>query len=180
MKVKFIRNTLLALVLALPLVAMRDTGEKEIRWHSKLRLSWADFKGRPDRLSGMDALTESGISFSWWCNGRQFHSEIYALFVPEGSWVKDPTPHLLQHEQAHFDITEIHARKMRKYFGSLKDPCAMGKFAIDRASKEIVNTSYAMQERYDEETSHSRNKRKQAEWLAYIQQELAALEEWAE
>lgn len=171
------------IVLALSFMAMEkphEKGEAEIRWRKGMRLDWSDFKGRPERLSPMDALTESGISFSWSCDRNGFHLETYALFVPNGSWVKDPTPHLLSHEQAHFDITEIHARKLRKYFSEHRNPCALGKDGIDKASKTIIKASYDMQNEYDDATSHGENRRMQKLWLEKIDSMLEELSAYAE
>src|SRR5262245_21183586 len=69
--------------------------EEELRWTPGRRLSWADFKGRPDPANRMDALTQSGISFTWSCDDRGFRSEAYAMFLPQKSWVRDPSTNLL-------------------------------------------------------------------------------------
>jgi Bacterial protein of unknown function (DUF922) len=152
----------------------------EIKWSSDFRLDWSHFKARPDRASNMDALTESGITFSWSCDWRGFKLEAYAIFVPTGSWVKEPTNNLLTHEQLHFDITEIHARKIRKFFAEYPDACRLGKSGIDRAAQTFIQASYARQEEYDQATNHGQNWRAQKEWQTKVADELAALAEYAE
>lgn len=168
---------------ALPLLSTAPCGPRfpqgEIRWTKDVRLSWSHFKGKPDRFSQMDALTESGITFSWSCDWRGFKLEASAIFVPEGSWVKEPTDALLHHEQGHFDITEIHARKLRKFFDEHPDPCRLGKSGIDHAAKAIIDDSYAMQNAYDAATHHGENTRAQKEWLSKIADLLDELEPWA-
>ena len=175
---------LLLLVMLLPLMSAAPLPsaniEGEIRWTKDARLTWNDFTGRPDRMSNMDALTESGITFSWNCDSRGFRMEAYAIFVPSGSWVKEPTNSLLLHEQGHFDITEIHARKLRKYFAEHPNPCRMGKSGIDNAAKAIIAANYQLQNEYDEATNHGESNRMQREWLTKIASELDALEPWAE
>lgn len=174
----------LLLCVAVPLLSAAPAPEEvagdEIRWRSDLRLSWEDFKARPDRFSQMDALTESGITFSWSCDSRGFDLEAYAIFVPTGSWVKEPTEALLQHEQGHFDITEIHARKLRKFFAEHPNPCRLGKTGIDNAAKSIIQRSYQIQNEYDEATNHGQNKSAQRQWLQEIAGQLEALSAWAE
>jgi hypothetical protein len=174
----------LLLMAVIPLMAVTPAGPRaidgEIRWKAGSRLSWEDFQGRPDRLSPMDALTESGITYSWSCDWRGFKIEAYALFVPEGSWVKEPTNELLMHEQGHFDITEIHARKLRKFFAEHPDPCRLGKTGIDNAAKTFITANYDAQNQYDEATNHGENTRAQKEWVTRIAAELKALDEWAE
>lgn len=175
---------ILLLALVVPMLAMRSDSsrpdEGEIRWQADFRLQWSHFAGKPDRGSNMDALTESGITFSWSCDWRGFKAEAYAIFVPSGSWVKEPTNTLLAHEQAHFDITEIHARKLRKFFATHPDPCRLGKIGIDKAAQTIVQASHALQNAYDSATQHGEAKSAQREWITNIAAELVALEAYAE
>ncbi len=175
---------ILLLALAIPMLASRGgevaSVEDEIKWQSDFRLQWSHFKGRPDRNSDMDALTESGITFNWSCDYRGFQVTAYAIFVPTGSWVKDPSSNLLAHEQAHFDITEIHARQLRKFFAETPNPCRLGKMGIDKAAQDIVQASYAMQHTYDVATNHGENFRVQKEWQAKIAAKLAELDAYAE
>ncbi|MEM0997362.1 MAG: DUF922 domain-containing protein [Bacteroidota bacterium] len=156
-----------------------DGGEGEIRWRKNRRLTWDDFRGRPDRRSPMDALTESGISFSWSCDYRGFQHETYSMFVPDKSWVKEESDALLRHEQLHFDITELHARKIRKYFGELRYPCRLGQRGINSAAQRLIRESSAMQQRYDRETNHSLREEEQVRWERYVARELTDLEPWA-
>ena len=156
------------------------TGEDHIRWRPERRLNWSDFQARPERGTGMDAQTESGISFSWSCDWRGFEMEAYAMMVPSKSWVKKESKYLLAHEQAHFDITEVHARKLRKFFGEKRDPCSMGKAAINQGAERILSASFAMQNTYDRETQHGYDEAEQARWLKKIAGMLKELEAWAE
>lgn len=188
---KFLRGLLL-FALALPIFAAcalpgktmsGGNGEvvgDEIRWKPDFKLQWTHFQGRPDRGSNMDALTESGITFSWNCDWRGFKLTAYAIFVPTGSWVKEPTNNLLAHEQAHFDITEIHARLLRKFFAEHPDPCRLGRNGIDQAANKIIQTSYAVQNEYDSATNHGENLRMQREWQIKIAAQLDALSAYAE
>lgn len=175
---------LLVLAIAVPMLAISaqngDLDGDEIKWQSDFRLQWSHFKGKPDRTSNMDALTESGITFNWSCDWRGFQVTAYAIFVPTGSWVKDPTSNLLAHEQAHFDITEVHARKLRKFFAQNPDPCRLGKAGIERAAQNIIQASYAMQNEYDLATNHGENSRTQKEWQSKIAFQLGELDEFAE
>jgi hypothetical protein len=174
--------TILAFLLIWPLFGFNPyhTSEEEIRWNKSQRLDWDDFKARPDRRSQMDALTESGISFSWGCDARGFKHETYSMFIPSKSWVKTKTPELLRHEQLHFDITELHARKIRKYFGELRNPCRLGQSGINSAAQKLIRESTEMQNQYDRETMHSENEGEQRRWEQQIATELAILDSWAQ
>ena len=157
-----------------------EGGGEEIRWRADRKLTWRDFKGRPDRLSNMDALTESGISFSWSCDHRGFKVEIFSMMIPGKSWVKEKSAYLLAHEQAHFDITELHARKLRKAFDDVRNPCSLGKAGINKIAEKWMNASFKMQNEYDHETNHGFKEDVQAEWLERMARELEKYEKWAE
>lgn len=154
----------------------------QLRWSPNSQLKWSDFKGSPERFTYMDAMTESGIVFTWKCDYRGFQFEVYAMFDTKKSWVRksEASEHLLRHEQAHFDITEWHARKLRKRLSDISNPCRMGRSGIDRIAQQIYNESSAMQELYDTETSHSKNFAAQKKWLERIRKELQQLEAYAE
>ncbi len=154
---------------------------KEMRWSPDYRIRWSDFRGEPEGWTYMDATTESGIVFSWKCDWSGFHPEVYAIFDPVNSWVnpRNASEYLLDHERAHFDITEIHARKLRKRFSKMGNVCQLGRRGIDQIAQEIYRESATMQERYDDETSHSKNYRAQKEWQSKIAKELNTLNEWA-
>lgn len=155
---------------------------KEMRWSKDYRIQWSDFQGKPDRYNYMDATTESGIVFSWSCDWGGFHPEVYAIFDPVNSWVdkRNASEYLLEHERAHFDITEIHARKLRKKFDEMGNACRLGRRGIDEVAQKIYRESARMQEQYDRETNHSKNYKTQKEWLNKISNELKALGKWAE
>jgi len=82
------------------------------------------------------------------------------------------TDALLAHEQGHFDIEEIYARRLRKdltlatfstrtFQKTFKTICDNGIKQLDKA-----------QEKYDKETNHSKNKEVQQQWLASIKKQL--------
>jgi hypothetical protein len=175
---------LAGLAITLPLMSISPSAEPtgpesdEMRWTSGRRLTWADFKGKPDTGNPMDALTESGITFSWSCDHRGFKAEIYSLFVPSKSWVREPTASLLAHEQVHFDITELHARKLRKYFAEMRNPCYLGKDGINAAARRIIQDSNEMQRVYDAETRHSERASEQKRWEGLVKAQLDAYAAW--
>ncbi|HHG83368.1 MAG TPA: DUF922 domain-containing protein [Bacteroidetes bacterium] len=178
---------LVLLLLAVPMfgfgparVSTEEDVQSEIRWRKSRKLNWDDFQGQAVRGMGMDALTESGISFSWTCGYRGFEFNTYAMFVPEKSWVRQRTPALLAHEQLHFDITELHARKIRKFFRQKGDVCRLGQRAINAAAQAIIRASTEMQNLYDRETRHSENEAEQSRWQQEVARALRRYDAWAE
>ena len=82
-------------------------------------LQWEDFQDTPDAANPFHANTSSGLSYSWSLKtsikGSELNYQVESFFNPDLSWVKPgkESLHLLAHEQLHFDITELHARKLR-------------------------------------------------------------------
>lgn len=161
-----------------------QSNEPVRNWSESYKLSWKDFEGNPDNNSGAAATTASGIIFGYSMQETNtevvsFTTEIHAQFYPEKSWFKPKlaTIYLLAHEQLHFDITELHARKFR-YEVSLLKVSKTIKNDLKALNKKINKQLALMQQAYDGETSHSRNKEAQVKWNAYIAKELQKLEQY--
>jgi len=77
------------------------------------------------------------------------------------------------HEQGHFDITEIYARKLDNALREYNFNPKRFKTDLDEIYKDIMEEKEELQNQYDLETDYSRSKEKQAEWLKKIQKELA-------
>lgn len=151
--------------------------ESIIQWNKKHRLSWKDFKGEPDDSSDIAAITASGISYDLAATiiGKKVHVDckVSANFYPEKSWYKKELADsiVLAHEQLHFDITELHARKFRE---------AIKKTTFTENVKQEMKALYdkinheldAYQNKYDAATDYSRNIEKQTEWGKKIKKEL--------
>jgi len=155
--------------------------EVTITWNESYKLSWADFQG--PAKSGTDAVatTASGITFSYSIKRTSkrivgYKTKIFAHFYPEKSWYKPEHAdnHILAHEQFHFNITELHARKFRQRVSKLQVSSSINT-QLDQIHQEINLELSRLQEKYDSETNFSRNFEQQALWQQYIQEELAKL-----
>jgi hypothetical protein len=152
-----------------------------IQWSAHKKLSWSDFQGQPDRYSDMQAMTHSGIDFSYDCYRGEFRVNIQASFDPSKSWRKrSASDRILAHEQLHFDITELCARRMRKAFSEQPDPCRLGNAQIMKIANQHFDYWKKLQQQYDIETRHSILREKQAEWEGKVAAELTVLSAWAE
>jgi len=107
-------------------------------------------------------------------------TEVYSIFYKSTSWVKpkEKTDEVLSHEQGHFDIAEIAARKIRKQLVNqkFKKRTAMKKFK--RIIYSVSNEMTKMQELYDRETDFHRNKEQQKNWDEKIKNELKELDDY--
>jgi hypothetical protein len=143
--------------------------EEGVPWNPNIRLTWADFKGKVPPAAEPAATTASGISYTYSANllHHEVHLdyEVNAYFYPNESWYR-PTlcdENTLSHEQLHFDISELFARKMRDRLErtSFSDDV---KAEIRKIYKEILQELQDYQDQYDWETNFSRNREKQLEW----------------
>lgn len=157
--------------------------EVKMQWNENRQLTWDDFKGVPNAGDDFVASTNSGISFSFSYqtrNGKMnMDYEVFCNFYPELSWYKKElvTPYILKHEQTHFDISELFARKLRKAmaetnFGSnLKDE-------VNAVYQEIETQRRQMQNQYDLESDHSKNEAAEMRWRTYVAEQLQAYGSW--
>ncbi|MGJ8593336.1 MAG: DUF922 domain-containing protein [Aquaticitalea sp.] len=173
-------KTVIAICLsAVLLIPMND---KVISWRDDLKLTWTDFKGPPKAHKYAVAVTASGITFEFSVKELNaeiisFDTKVEAHFYPDKSWYikKEGTPQILAHEQLHFDITELYARKFRQQIAQLK---VNGKLKTQLRELHLnINKELALaQNLYDQETDNSVNRDFQAKWVLYVEQELAKLE----
>jgi len=144
--------------------------DPSIKW-STTRLTWDDFKGKMKKSDPYDAVTLSAVSNSFSGDNTSLNFETVALFFPKGSKkkAKKQNHKLLNHEQGHFDITELFARKLRK---SLQEKKFKNYKTIGRDVDKIYDKNNLawrkMQDLYDKETNHSENETAQADWDANI------------
>src|SRR4029450_603194 len=107
--------------------------DNAIRWAARRPLTWADFQGKPpDRNDAVAAETAYSILHGFRCVGSAFDYVVVAAFRPRDSWVKlamlrppAGNARALRHEQAHFDLAEVHARRVRRYYSELVAPCRL-------------------------------------------------------
>lgn len=159
--------------------------EETITWNSEQKLTWDDFKAAPRTDTHAVALTASGITFGYSVqklNGRivEFDARISSHFYPNKSWVikEHANDHILRHEQLHFDITELHVRKLRQAVNKLRASDAIRR-QLDELHVEINKQLRRTQEAYDAQTNHSINLEAQKAWEKRIASELKNLEQFA-
>ncbi|NND63103.1 MAG: DUF922 domain-containing protein [Flavobacteriaceae bacterium] len=173
------------ILLLLPLIGLfpSQLEEEKIVWNEDRPLSWEDFRGVPNRADNFVASTNSGVSFSFSFKERDgiatINYTVVSNFYPDLSWYRPErvTQYILEHEQTHFDISELHARKLRKGLSQLPHD----RNFKDRA-EEIYNTleaeRRAMQTQYDRESDHSNIDEAEYKWRRFVAEQLALLDDW--
>lgn len=151
-----------------------------INWSASQKLTWADFKRKPVPNSSNAALSSTAIHFSYGYGDKGFTYSISCQFDKSRSWVRVRTNYILAHEQAHFDIAEWHARKLKKAISKYRYNENTVSDDLNNIYEDIMKQHHDMQSLYDKETDHSRNPEQQAFWLKKIREELEGSREYAE
>lgn len=148
-----------------------------IPWTKSRKLTWADFKRKPKKGSENAAVTASGISYSFssLARGNEVEADfkIGAYFYPTQSWYQAEfcDDVVLSHEQLHFDIAELFARKFKSRVEKLTFSLNIKK-EVKKVYNEILKELNDFQDLYDWETNFSRNTAKQLEWNEKIKDSL--------
>ncbi|MCL5245979.1 DUF922 domain-containing protein [Cellulophaga sp. 20_2_10] len=143
--------------------------EETILWKPGVKLTWSNFKENAPVSNRVAAITASGINYKYTTsfknNSASFTFEIGAFFYPNKSWYKKDlcTDITLSHEQLHFDIAELFARKMRLKLSAIK-PSSNTKKEVKDIYTKINKDLEAYQDLYDKETNYSRDIEKQFYW----------------
>ena len=143
-------------------------------------LTWADFKGEPDRGSSFDANTYWTINYN--IKRISFKEDtakisgfsIIVSLQEKLSWLKaeKQTDVLLKHEQGHFDLALICQREaIRELSGTIFFKNDF-KDKIPTIFSFILKKYQAMELKYDEETDHSKNQAAQDKWNSFFASEL--------
>ncbi len=151
-----------------------------IYWTEDYKLTWNDFKGQPDyNIKTISALSSSGLMHSKGCKNGIIKYEVLSYFEKRESWVKAEayTTHHLKHEQIHFDITELYARKLRRALSEQKFKCGQEE-AFEYYVSQFIKDWHEVQHNYDSTSRHSINREVQAEWSQRIEIELLLLDEY--
>ena len=156
--------------------AFAQQGKDLITWKESYRLNWEDFKGFPPESARNAALTSSRILINFNYSQQALRYSITCQFDKNKSWGRVKNDHILAHEQGHFDITELYARKLNKAMKEYRFRSSTVSKDVNERYQKIVNELQEMQNSYDFETDHSRNFSQQREWEERIKKEL---HEWS-
>lgn len=163
-------------ILLFPIASLaQDRNEETIAWAPARKLAWTDFKANPDPASDAAASTTTLIGIEYNIANNNLTYNINCRFSKDRSWGLHKTPYILAHEQGHFDIAEIFARKLHKAMSEYNFDKKSFQKDLKRIYQDIMKEKEEWQEKYDKETRHSINKQKQAEWLEKIETTLNEL-----
>ncbi len=153
-----------------------------ILWSAERPLTWSDFQGnKPHKARArLAATTSSFILYRATRRRDSIITVVSAMFNTERSWKwrNDPGPYILRHEQSHFDIAELYARKLRMQIAAYRqqhtgDELSQKQLRHLYRSNNVSLKHY--QHLYDRRTKHSRRPEQQERWNTDIARQLEAL-----
>lgn len=167
------------LIIIYSFVGVSEEDEK-IYWRKNLKLSWNDFRGVPETNKPHASLSDYGINSFDTINNRSVKFTVVSYFHKNKSWIKQGclSGALLHHEQGHFDIAEVYARKLRKTLKEYHFNLQIIKRDFHRLSDENYAEFGREEALYDIETNHSKNTIQQRVWEQRIANELNQLDEY--
>lgn len=150
--------------------------ENRIYWSEQVQLSWDDFRGEVEQDENVAALSSIALPYNLSSDGEgELIVQMRVCFIRDESWSKvdEQNKVLLQHEQIHFDIAELHRRKVIKALQEVEMDKNNYKETIQNIMGRIWKKQYReMQDQYDKETNYSRVFKAQISWNKFLKEEL--------
>ncbi len=173
-------NFILCSLLLPSLLFAQSRDEELLEWNAARKLTWSDYKASPNPETDAAASTTTYLGIDYNISSASFSYKIQSVFSKTRSWGLHKTAYILRHEQGHFDIAEIYARKLHKEMSEYKFNRRTYQKDLQKIYDKVTGEKEEMQNDYDNETRHSINREKQAEWLKKIAKLLEEYEDYAD
>lgn len=130
-----------------------------IYYNEHPKLTWDDFK-KVKQMDDAKAMTSTAISYDY---DSEKGVKVYCVLYSDASYVqtKSMSIYLLNHEQRHFDLTYIYAKKLASKLKLIPNPTEN---FIKKLYDQTIKEWDIEQDRYDSETDHSISEEKQVGW----------------
>lgn len=182
-RIELFIHLLMIATLGVVVDAQTPDGKNLIEWQAGQKLNWSDFKAlsKPDPGFGVATTTSDFLYKIFKQKGREF-LEISVVFYCDSSWKNPNFEHadILHHEQLHFDINELFARKFCKQVENLNKAGSVTRDKIESVYDSLQEACNDYQDLYDLETGGSTNVKMQQVWNKKIPEELNALEAYSD
>ncbi len=178
---KYLAKHFFLFLLAVPSSLFAQSGNEELLdWTSSRKLTWADYKAKPNTDNDAAASTTTYLGIDYNISNTSFSYKIESRFSKTRSWGLHKTDYILSHEQGHFDIAEIFARKLHKEMSKYRFNKKTYQKDLKKIYDAVTEEKTEIQNNYDRETNHSINKREQAEWLKKIKEMLEEYRDYSD
>lgn len=146
-----------------------------IHWRENYKIRWEDFIGIPnsDRWS---AVIYTLLEYKYYRHSLNYTFLTSAVMYKQKSWVDtnkvQDYEYSLNHEQKHFDLSEIYARKLLTALKNAELTSSNIRSESQRICDKISSELDTVQVEYDRQTLHGNNYRIQEEWNEKIKKML--------
>jgi hypothetical protein len=143
-----------------------------ILWEKNRKLAFKDFKGAYDSNVSHAGNTECEFSYTCKYEKKTLKLSSKVLFDTKQSWLKFNDASLLNHEQLHFDIAEVHIRLFRQRCNNFSFTKNEFKTQVDSLFNLTDADCDVLQQKYDADTKNGTLKPKQQIWQTKIANKL--------
>jgi hypothetical protein len=171
------------IVIFLLTLSFKQYDHNTLLWKADRPLTWDDFNGMPEKRFAAASTHYDILKHIHKDDDKNATVKIEAVFFRHESWKKKEwiNDEVLAHEQKHFDIVELYARKLRKAlkettFKNFNELEVKLGTLYDKFDKEMD----AYQDKYDEESDGSMNGDQQRVWNKKIAKEISELDPYKE
>ena len=176
---------LILLVLLSEIIFSQDMlNDSTIIWSKDYKLKVTDFEKDTiiniENNTSLVGLCDYSLRFEY--IDSLYVYNVCSVFNKKGSYFSDNTNivNVLEHEQLHFDIGEIFARKIRKWlFYCYRDDEIIDNDILAKNMNRYFEPESLYQNQYDKEIGHYSNQTKQQEWIEKVKKELERLEPYS-
>ncbi len=152
-------------------------------WNENRKITWDDFKSQNkvhsyERASAV--ITPGLIAYPNNIEESKIKKvKIIATVYKNKSWYKIKEDYILNHEQVHFNITEIYARKFRKELAKIEESGdKINANTFLSLFHKIEDEHWEFQSQYEDETQRGTNFNQQKIWNEKIQKLLNELDDF--
>jgi hypothetical protein len=161
------------IVLLCSLLLMSSSPSPEdLQWNEYRPLKWEDFQGEININSLADAATAVTIRADGFKKKGKIYYQVNSVFHKRRSWYRKKSVQLLRHEQLHFDIAELYARRIRKTISELQRKDVSDVRQYKNAIEKLLEESNRIDQAYDNKTIHGIDLNRQRLWEKNIHDQL--------
>jgi hypothetical protein len=181
------RTLSLLLLLTMNIVGNKQCSKSSdtaiIVWSEKIKLNLADFQNTTRYWPvGVQAVSVVNLKLYYKIDkGNLKKFDVKCLFIKKESGRKvSADEYILNHEQSHFDLGEVYARKFRKEIISIGRTINGSNYLmLDSLYNHFREMLNQQQEIYDNETKHSQDSIMQLKWDLRIKAQLDSLKQFS-
>ena len=158
-----------------------------ILWTPEIKLTWDDFKGTSQeelKYKTAETTTLIKIDSVYLDKNKVPVFRLGCYFITNESWTITSEDVALEHEQIHFDISELYARKIRKAFDSLNRKRIKDYNVYNLKFNGILDECEKYQECYDSDIYGTNEDvefydlEKQKKWMYSVKDQLDKLRDY--